>query len=69
MLAASVMSAPAALAIAKLSYPETKKAKATSDIYNMPPRWATYVNIYGTSDFSSIVISNSISFSAFTPWI
>jgi pyrimidine nucleoside transport protein len=31
ILAASVMSAPAALAIAKLFYPETEKSKTTAD--------------------------------------
>lgn len=30
LLSASVMSAPAALALAKLSYPETEKTKASS---------------------------------------
>ena len=31
LLSASVMSAPAALAFAKLFYPETKKSKTTAD--------------------------------------
>jgi pyrimidine nucleoside transport protein len=31
LLSASVMSAPAALAISKLSYPETEKTKAKKD--------------------------------------
>jgi len=37
VLSASVMSAPAALAIAKLFYPETKKSHATAeDAKHMP---------------------------------
>lgn len=37
LLVASVMSAPAALAVAKLMYPETKKTKASWDrIRNLP---------------------------------
>jgi nucleoside permease NupC len=39
LLVASIMSAPAALAIAKLMYPETKKTKADSKaIQNFPKR-------------------------------
>lgn len=39
LLSASVMSAPAALAMSKLFYPETKKSKARAeDVYNMPKR-------------------------------
>ena len=37
LLSASVMSAPAALAMSKLFYPETKITKAQGDaVYNMP---------------------------------
>lgn len=37
LLSASVMSAPAALAMAKLAYPETKKSRANAaEVYNMP---------------------------------
>lgn len=39
LLSASVMSAPAALAMAKLFWPETKKSKAKADeVYKMPKR-------------------------------
>ena len=36
LLSASVMSAPAALAYAKLFYPETKKSKTTADNLAFP---------------------------------
>ncbi|XP_061179507.1 solute carrier family 28 member 3-like [Saccostrea echinata] len=36
LLSASVMSAPAALAMAKLFYPETRKTKTGSEVYNIP---------------------------------
>lgn len=36
LLSASVMSAPAALAMAKLFYPETKKTKTGNEVYNIP---------------------------------
>ena len=36
LLSASVMSAPAALAMSKLFYPETRKSKASEAAYNMP---------------------------------
>ena len=35
LLSASVMSAPAALAMSKLLYPETQKVKRTEEVYNM----------------------------------
>ncbi|XP_056008146.1 solute carrier family 28 member 3-like isoform X3 [Ostrea edulis] len=36
LLSASVMSAPAALAMAKLFYPETKKSRTGNEVYNIP---------------------------------
>ena len=35
LLSASVMSAPAALAMSKLFYPETRKSKTGNEVYNM----------------------------------
>ena len=40
LISASVMSAPAALAMSKLFYPETKKSKTTAkDVDCMEKRW------------------------------
>ena len=44
LLSASIMSAPAALAMAKLFWPETKKTKSKAeDVYNMKKGYVAYV--------------------------
>ena len=44
LLSASVMSAPAALAVSKLFYPETKKSNTTAeDVKNMEKRYDLFV--------------------------
>jgi nucleoside permease NupC len=36
LISASVMAAPAALAMSKLFYPETRKSRAGNEVYNIP---------------------------------
>ena len=52
LLSASVMSAPAALAMSKLSYPETKKSKAHGDtVYNMPKGSVCFLDYFCLHSF------------------